>query len=425
MMMAVSFERYGRLYYLDPGAYTPGIGDKVLVPTDSGPEVAECVWAPQWVSEEIGGLPVCAGLATDDDLARDEENRRRRAEGRLAARRLVREHQLPMKVTAVDYIGPENVFIVYFSAPHRVDFRALVRDLGGRLKARVELRQIGPRDEARLQGGIGPCGRDLCCATFLKDFEPVSVRMAKDQDLPVNPLRIAGACGRLMCCLKYEHPLYQDFRKDAPPVGSTVTTAEGPGTVVGHNVPSDTVVVKLSADGRAQRLPQGQRVRVTEGLRGDARQAADRAGRIKLCAGRSGRLVAVVLALAALLGPARARPRRGAQHAGRLLRAAPGLAALRRRFRVRPARRALRLRQAGRPAVHPAGGQAAGRRPGAPGRRAGHQPRRAGRVRRAVRARRPPGVPRRGAGPVRHRRLRPARRRRQPARAELRERPAA
>jgi len=114
----------------------------------------------------------------------------------------------------------------------------------------VELRQIGPRDEARLQGGIGPCGRDLCCATFLKDFEPVSVRMAKDQDLPVNPLRIAGACGRLMCCLKYEHPLYQDFKKEAPRAGSQVDTPEGPGTVVGHNVPSDTVVVKLTADGR-------------------------------------------------------------------------------------------------------------------------------------------------------------------------------
>jgi cell fate regulator YaaT (PSP1 superfamily) len=133
---------------------------------------------------------------------------------------------------------------VYFSAPHRGGFRALVRDLGGRLKARVELRQISPRDETRLQGGIGPCGRDLCCAAFLKDFEPVSVRMAKDQDLPVNPLRIAGACGRLMCCLKYEHPLYQDFRKDAPPTGAHVTTLAGPGTVVGHNVPSDTVVVK-------------------------------------------------------------------------------------------------------------------------------------------------------------------------------------
>jgi cell fate regulator YaaT (PSP1 superfamily) len=146
--------------------------------------------------------------------------------------------------------------VVYFSAPHRVDFRALVRDLGGRLKARVELRQIGPRDEARLQGGIGPCGRDLCCATFLKDFEPVSVRMAKDQELPVNPLRIAGACGRLMCCLKYEHPLYQEFRKDAPPVGAAVTTPVGDGTVIGHNVPSDTVVVKLAADGRACACPK-------------------------------------------------------------------------------------------------------------------------------------------------------------------------
>ena len=223
------------------------------MPTDSGPEVAECVWAPQWVPEDIGGLPVCEGLAGEDDLARDEESRRRRAEGRLAARRLIREHELPMKITAVDFIGSENVFVVYFSAPHRVDFRALVRDLGGRLRARVELRQIGPRDEARLQGGIGPCGRDLCCATFLKDFEPVSVRMAKDQELPVNPLRIAGACGRLMCCLKYEHPLYQEFRKDAPPVGAAVTSPAGPGTVVGHNVPSDTVVVKLAADGRPAR----------------------------------------------------------------------------------------------------------------------------------------------------------------------------
>jgi cell fate regulator YaaT (PSP1 superfamily) len=256
MMMAVSFERYGQLHYLDPGEYSPGIGDKVLVPTSSGPEVAEVIWAPQWVSEDIGGLPVCAGLATDEDLVTNEENKRRRAEGRLAAKRLVREHELPMKVTAVDYLSSEGTFIVYFSSPQRVDFRGLVRDLHARLHARVELRQIGPRDEAKLQGGIGPCGRDLCCATFLKDFEPVSVRMAKDQDLPVNPLRIAGACGRLMCCLKYEHPLYQDFRKDAPRIGAAVTTPEGDGTVIGHNVPSDTVVVKLSADGRACACPK-------------------------------------------------------------------------------------------------------------------------------------------------------------------------
>jgi cell fate regulator YaaT (PSP1 superfamily) len=250
MMMAVAFQRHGRLYYLDPGQYSPAVGDRVLVPTDSGPEVAECIWAPQWVSDEIDGLPVCAGLATDEHLTRDEANRARRAEGRVVARRLIREHGLPMKVIATDYVDTGNVLTVYFSAPHRVDFRALVRDLAARLRVRVELRQIGPRDEARLQGGIGPCGRDTCCSTFLKDFEPVSVRMAKDQQLPVNPLRIAGACGRLMCCLKYEHPLYQDFRESAPKIGASVDTPDGPGQVVGHSVPADSVVVRLSADGR-------------------------------------------------------------------------------------------------------------------------------------------------------------------------------
>src|SRR5258705_4183148 len=156
MMMAVSFERYGRLYYLDPGAHSPAIGDKVLVPTDSGPEVAECVWAPQWVPDEIEGLPVCAGIATEDDLTRDEENRKRRAEGRLASRRLIREHRLPMKVTAVDFIGTDNVFVGYFSAPHRVDFRALVRDLGGPLQGRGGLRQNGPPGGGRLPGGGRP-----------------------------------------------------------------------------------------------------------------------------------------------------------------------------------------------------------------------------------------------------------------------------
>jgi cell fate regulator YaaT (PSP1 superfamily) len=250
MIMAVSFTRYGRLYYLDPGQHSPKVGDKVLVPTDSGPEVAECVWAPQYTSEDIDGLPVCAGIAVEDHLSRDETNKRRRAEARSVSKRLIKRHSLPMKVVGVDFLDQDNVYTVYFSAPHRVDFRALVRDLARNLRARVELRQIGPRDEARLQGGIGPCGRDLCCATFLKDFEPVSVRMAKDQDLPVNPLRIAGACGRLMCCLKYEHPLYQEFRASAPRVGVSVDTPQGAGTVVGHNVPSDSVVVRLNDGGR-------------------------------------------------------------------------------------------------------------------------------------------------------------------------------
>jgi cell fate regulator YaaT (PSP1 superfamily) len=250
MVMAVSFERYGRLYYLDPGPYSPKVGDKVLVPTEDGPEVAECVWAPQWVSEDIGGLPVCQGIATDEHLDRDERNRGRRAQAKVAAKRLIRKHDLPMKVVGVDYVDRDERITVYFSAPHRVDFRALVRELAATLSARIELRQLGARDEARVQGGIGPCGRDLCCATFLRDFEPVSVRMAKDQDLPLNPLKISGACGRLMCCLKYEHPLYQEFKADAPRIGAKVTVPEGEGRVVGHNVPSGTVVVRLSESGR-------------------------------------------------------------------------------------------------------------------------------------------------------------------------------
>jgi cell fate regulator YaaT (PSP1 superfamily) len=250
MVCAVSFERYGRLYYLDPGPYAPAVGDKVLVPTDDGPEVAECVWAPQWVSEDTEGMPVLQGIATAADLERDALIRRRKADARVAAKRLVREHKLPMKIVGVDHVPAGNRTTIYFSAPHRVDFRGLVRDLGATLSCRVELRQLSPRDEARVQGGIGSCGRDLCCATFLKDFEPVSIRMAKDQDLPLNPLRISGACGRLLCCLKYEHPLYQEFKESAPAVGESVQTPEGAGRVVAHNVPSDTVVVRLNDGGR-------------------------------------------------------------------------------------------------------------------------------------------------------------------------------
>jgi cell fate regulator YaaT (PSP1 superfamily) len=255
---AVSFNRYGRLFYLDPGELRPGVGDLVLVPTDEGPEVAECVWAPEWTDEDTSGFPRLLGLAGPDDLRRDEQIRRAKADAKVAAKRLIREHELPMKVVAVDHVpsssGPVSTnsgarTTIYFTAPHRVDFRSLVRDLGATLKCRVELRQLSARDSARVQGGIGSCGRDLCCATFLTDFEPVTIRMAKDQDLPLNPMRISGACGRLMCCLKYEHPLYQKFQASAPAVGERVTTDEGPGRVVGHSVPRDTVLVRMDADG--------------------------------------------------------------------------------------------------------------------------------------------------------------------------------
>jgi cell fate regulator YaaT (PSP1 superfamily) len=247
---AVVFQRQGRLYYADPGALTPQVGEHVLYPTDAGAEVAEVMWAPQWVSEDIGGLPVLVGMAGSADIAGAEVSRKKRAAARVAAKRLIREHGLPMKVSGVDYVNDTNQTTIYFTAPHRVDFRALVRDLAATVDGRVELRQLSARDEARLTGGIGSCGRELCCSTFLVDFEPVSVRMAKDQDLPLNPLRISGACGRLMCCLKYEHPLYQDFAAEAPKVGEAVETPDGDGTVIGHSVPGEKVVVRMAADGR-------------------------------------------------------------------------------------------------------------------------------------------------------------------------------
>ena len=250
MMCAVSFQRNGQLYYADPGGLTLSIGDRVLYPTDDGPEVADVMWAPEWVSEDVAGLPVLVGIANDVAVQRSELSRRKRAAARVAARRLVREHDLPMKISGIDYVPETEKTTVYFTAPHRVDFRALVRDLGATLRGRVELRQLSARDEAKLTGGIGSCGRELCCSTFLVDFEPVSVRMARDQDLPPNPMRISGACGKLMCCLKYEHPMYQDFAEQAPAVGEQVSTPDGDGVVVGHNVPSESVVVRMDSDGR-------------------------------------------------------------------------------------------------------------------------------------------------------------------------------
>ena len=253
MMCAVVFQPQGRLYYADPGPLRPQVGDRVLYPTDAGAEVAQVVWAPQWVSEDVGGLPVLAGLASDDDVAAAETSRKKRAAAQVAARKLIREHDLPMKIAGVDYVTATNRTTLYFTAPNRVDFRALVRDLAATLHGRVELRQLSARDEARLTGGIGSCGRELCCATFLVDFEPVSVRMVKDQDLPLNPLRIAGACGKLMCCLKYEHPLYQQFAEEAPAIGDEVDTDDGVGRVIGHDVPREQVVMRMAADGRVSR----------------------------------------------------------------------------------------------------------------------------------------------------------------------------
>lgn len=256
-MMAVTFTPKGRLHYVDPGPYEPRVGEHVLVPTSTGPEVAQVVWAAEEVTGDIT-LPVCAGPAEPADLDRDEANRRKRAQIRVAAQRMVREDGLAMKVVAVDWAdrGHEAgrpTATVYFTAPGRVDFRQLVRDLSLTLDCKVVLTQLSARDSVRVQGSIGSCGRETCCSTFLTDFEPVTVRMARDQDLPLNPMRISGACGRLMCCLKYEHPLYDEFAATAPPVGADVDTDDGPARVVAHDVPRDAVVLRLAANGERVR----------------------------------------------------------------------------------------------------------------------------------------------------------------------------
>lgn len=252
MLCAVAFSPKGQLHYADPGDLRPEVGDHVLVPTEQGPVAAQVMWAAEYVSDDTEGFPRLVGPATDEDLVETERIRRIKARTIVATRKLAREHELDMKVLAADPRPADNKIVIFYTSPETVDFRSLLRDLSATLGSRVELRQLPARDAVRVTGAIGSCGRDTCCSTFLKDYEPVTLAMVRDQDLPTNPLRISGACGRLMCCLKYEHPLYQDFKQDAPPVGSRVSTPDGDGVVTAHSVPRDGLVVKLYADGSSQ-----------------------------------------------------------------------------------------------------------------------------------------------------------------------------
>lgn len=254
-VMAVAFERHGQLHYLDPADGAYAVGDWVRYPTPDGPEIAQVVWAAEDV-EGFDDVPVCQGPATQADHARDAANRQRRADAMAVAKRTIARHGLPMKVVGVDYLDRtaefDRLIAIYYTAPHRVDFRSLLGDLARALDSRIDLRQVGSRDAARLIGGVGSCGRELCCTTFLTDFEPVSTRLARVQGLPPNPLQISGQCGRLMCCLKYEHPLYVDFIKQAPAIGDRVTVDGQEMTVTGHNVPAGSVT---------GRTPSGEMVR--------------------------------------------------------------------------------------------------------------------------------------------------------------------
>lgn len=246
-IIGVAFERHGRLHYVNPGRFDVKVGQAVLVPTPDGPEVARCVWADDNASWSDEPLLECAGLATDKDLQRTEDNRARRAEAYVLVRGLIEQHDLDMTVVSVD-LADRGVptLTVYFRAPQRVDFRGLHADLVEALGGRIELRHIGLRDAASVVGGVGSCGRELCCSLMKPAEDPISARLAQDQDRDANPLSITGACGRLLCCLAYEQDAYAAFAAESPAIGSEVVTPYGKGEVTGHCVPADAVFVRMS-----------------------------------------------------------------------------------------------------------------------------------------------------------------------------------
>ncbi len=218
----------------------------MVVETSRGQEFGEVVSPPEDVPDEEVVFPLkkVVRIATAKDKEKVAKNRESEKKALKVGERKVTKHKLAMKLVNVEYVFDGSKIVFYFTADSRVDFRELVKDLASHFRTRIELRQIGVRDEAKMLGGLGSCGRRLCCTTFLSDFEPVSIKMAKAQDLPLNPIKISGICGRLMCCLKYEYEVYREFKKEAPRRGAQVDTPKGQGKIKDFNVPRSRVVVQ-------------------------------------------------------------------------------------------------------------------------------------------------------------------------------------
>ncbi len=246
-VVSVRFKNKGKVYYFDPNGLTIAKGDNVVVETAKGLEFAECVSGNHQVEENAVHPPLrpVERLATEEDVRRFEENRRREREAMEICRQRIAKHGLDMKLIDVEYNFEGSKILFFFTSEGRVDFRELVKDLAGIFRTRIELRQIGVRDEARMLGGLGICGRPFCCAQFLDDFQPVSIKMAKTQGLSLNPTKISGSCGRLMCCLKYEQDAYEELVQSVPKTDAFVDTPAGKGTVVDVNLLKGTVRVRL------------------------------------------------------------------------------------------------------------------------------------------------------------------------------------
>ena len=250
LVIGVRFKNAGKLYFFDPGNMWANVGDAVIVETSRGIEYAQVVMGVSEVPEEQIQFPLkrIIRTATYADGMRQYELQQREEEAFQICKQKISEHELEMKLVAVEFTFDCKKLIAYFTANGRIDFRALVKDLASVFRIRIELRQIGVRDEAKMLGGLGPCGRPLCCAKFLDDFEPVSIKMAKEQNLSLNPTKISGICGRLMCCLKYEEEHYTNTRKMMPAIGKTVHTPDGEGVVNDINILKETIKVHLNPD---------------------------------------------------------------------------------------------------------------------------------------------------------------------------------
>lgn len=250
-VVGVQFRPATKVYHFDPGDLTDlKEGDYVIVETAHGAEMGQVVFPPREVPEEeiVGQLKKVLRRATAWDAVQAAYYRAREDKALERCQEKVKEHNLPMKLIAAEYSFDGSRLVFYFTAEKRVDFRALVRDLARTFRARIELRQIGVRDEAKLLGGIGLCGRELCCCTWLSEFNPVSIRMAKQQDMPLNPADISGLCGRLLCCLAYENDVYAEIKARLPKPKTTVMTPHGPGKVVSVNALKETVSVQLESE---------------------------------------------------------------------------------------------------------------------------------------------------------------------------------
>lgn len=248
LVVGIRFTKQGKAYYFNPGDLTFSEGDGAVVETVRGMEYGEVAILPREIPDDeiVSPLKPVIRVATEEDKRRVEQNRVAEKEALVVGTERIEAHGLDMKLVNVEYTFDGKKVVFYFTADGRVDFRELVRDLAARFHTRIELRQIGIRDEARMLGGIGPCGREVCCKSFMTDFIPVSIRMAKDQGLSLNPTKISGLCGRLMCCLQFENDTYVKLRKELPKQGADVITADGPGEITEVEILQGKVKVRVT-----------------------------------------------------------------------------------------------------------------------------------------------------------------------------------